>query len=651
MAAARRSLQLPSEPEPVVFPQSNLPLVSVVVPAFDGWRYTNACLKALAIAHDSNVPTEVIVVDDASEDRTPELLDACRGIRTIRLERNAGFAAACNAGARAARGAFFHFLNNDAFVTEGWERALLDAFAHDERIAAVVSQLRRPNGLLSEAGGVIWRDGQGWNYGRGNSPRDWPYRSLRDVDYGSAASLMVRADAFRSAGGFDGAYAPAYYEDVDLCFALRAAGGRIVYQPESVVYHAEGASYGSNVRPEARAAQERSRGIFVRRRYDELQNHFAPEPLEADAAARRLTGGRRIVVVDEHVPFTDRDAGSRRTFFLIELLRARGWQVIFASTDRNEYPPYAQTLRSLGVDVMLGFDSVSVAQLKRRRICPDVAWLCRPSSASGLLRAFRRTCGARIVFDTVDLHYRRLEREERVVGRATRWQAMRKRELDLAEAADVTVAGGAGERELLVAAGISAAYELPVIEPLSSGPLPGWESRDGVVFLGNFAHAPNVDAARWLCDTVMPLVRCAVPSVRLTLAGADPTRAVRALASCDVEVTGYVPDAAATLSRARVFAAPLRFGAGTKGKIVYALAHGIPVVTTPVGAEDLFSSDDYDAAFSEATAFAERIVRVYQSREEWETLVARGGAVAERFTPSAADAKLGAILSALDRLE
>ena len=647
IAAKQRSLQLPEEPEPVVFPQSNLPLVSVIVPAFNGWRHTNACLKALAATYDANVPTEIVIVDDASEDRTQELLDACSGIRTVRLEHNSGFAAACNAGARAARGTFLHFLNNDAFVTEGWERALLDTFAQDERIAAVVSQLRRPSGLLSEAGGVIWRDGQGWNYGRGGSPRDWPYRSVRDVDYGSAASLMVRAAVFRNAGGFEAAYAPAYYEDVDLCFQLRAGGGRVVYQPMSVVYHAEGATYGSNVRPEARAAQERSRGIFVRRQHDALQDLFEPDPLDADAAARRLMGRRRIVVVDEHVPFTDRDAGSRRTFFLVELLRARGWQVIFASTDRNEYPPYAQALRSLGVDVMLGFDSVSVAQLKRRRMPVDVAWLCRPSSASRLLPAFRRTSGAIVVFDTVDLHYRRLEREEGVLGRATRWRAMRDRELDLARAADVTVAGGAGERDLLVAAGITAAYEFPVIEPLARVTSPGWESRDGIVFLGNFAHAPNVDAARWLCDAVMPLVRRELPSVRLTLAGADPTRAVRALASSDVEVTGYITDAAAVLSRARVFAAPLRFGAGTKGKVVYALAHGIPVVTTPVGAEDLFSVNDYDDAFADASAFAERIVRVYQSREEWEELVTRGRDVAERFTPATAGLKLDAILAAV----
>lgn len=645
-ASARRLVRLPNAPHPVSFPQSEQPLISVIVPAFNCWRYTNACLNALATAHDPSVPTEVIVVDDASEDQTQALLTACRGVRAIRLERNAGFAAACNAGAATARGEFLHFLNNDAFVTKGWQNALLATLVRDGRIVAVVSQLRNAGGRLSEAGGVIWRDGRGWNYGRGDSPRDWRYRSVRDVDYGSAASLMVRTTAFHNAGGFDTAYAPAYYEDVDLCFQLRDAGGRVVYQPMSVVYHAEGASYGSNVRPEARAAQERARAVFARRRHDELQKHFEPEPLVADAAARRLMGNRRVVIADEHVPFTDRDAGSRRVFFLIELLRKHGWQVIFASLDRNEYPPYAEALRLLGVDVIVGFDSAGVARLKRRRIPVDVAWLCRTSTAQRLLPAFRSASTTKIVFDTVDLHYRRLEREERVLGRATPWQAMRQRELALARAADVTVAGGASERDLLVANGIPAAYALPVIEPTPRAESTGWESRTGIVFLGNFAHAPNVDAARWLCEAVMPLVRRALPDAHLTLAGADPTRAVRALAAPGIEVTGYVADAAALLARARVFAAPLRFGAGTKGKIVYALAHGIPVVTTPVGAEDVFAADEYDGSFADAQVLADRIVHIHEDGVAWEMLAARGRTVAERFTPAAAGIKLDAILAA-----
>lgn len=642
----RRSFRLPAQPEPVAFSDSGRPVVSVVIPAFNRWRYTNACLNALHAAADASIPTEIVVVDDASSDRTAELLAACRGVRVVRMDRNAGFAAACNAGAAAARGRYLHFLNNDALVTEGWEAPLLASFAEDQRVAAVVSQLRDPAGRISEAGGIVWSDGRGWNYGRGDVPRDWRYRSPRDVDYGSAASLMVEAEWFRRAGGFDPAFHPAYYEDVDLCFRLRAAGGRIVYQPGSVVVHAEGATYGSNARAGARAAQERSRQIFAQRWPDVLREHSAPDARNVETAARRLAK-RTMLVVDEHVPFTDRDAGSRRIAFLIELLRERGWRVIFGALDGNEYEPYASMLRSAGADVITGLGVQTVAAMKRQNVRLDAAWLSRPEPAARLMAALRREFHIPIVFDTVDLHYRRLEREAAVRGRDTKWRTMQRREIALARDADVTVTGGDSERALLRAEGISRAYELPVIEPLPPAPGGGWESRSGIVFLGNYAHAPNVDAARWLCEAIVPLVRQRLPDVDFTLAGADPTRAVRALASPHVRVAGFVPDAAALLAQARVFAVPLRFGAGTKGKTVYALAHGIPVVSTTVGAEDVFAAGEYDDTPDEPEAFAASIVELYEDRVRWERLSAAGRAIAARFTPAAAGHKLDAMLADL----
>ena len=323
-----------------------------------------------------------MVVDDGSTDATSELLAACAGIRTIRTAHNGGFAAACNAGAAIARGTYLHFLNNDTVVTEDWLRPLVAILAADPSAGAAVSQLRYPDGTLAEAGGVLWRDGRGSNYGRGNSPADWRYASAREVDYGSAASLIVRADAFAAIGGFSTAYDPAYYEDADLCFALRAAGYRTLYQPRSVVYHAEGVSFGSNASEAARALQDRNRAAFAQKWAAELRDHFEPDASDADRAARRRMGASTMLVVDAHVPFTDRDAGSRRIRFLIDLLRARGWHVIFGSVDPDEYGKYSAELRDCGIDVIAGFGAASLAMLKQSRVAVDAAWLCRPEPAA-----------------------------------------------------------------------------------------------------------------------------------------------------------------------------------------------------------------------------------------------------------------------------
>ncbi|HEY5425074.1 MAG TPA: glycosyltransferase [Candidatus Tumulicola sp.] len=645
--AIRRAWRLPEVPTAIRVPVAHdPPLVSIVIPVFNRWRYTNGCLRALVACADPAIPTEIVVVDDASDDRTRELLDHCAGIRVVRLDRNAGFAAACNAGARIARGPYLHFLNNDAFVSPGWLRPLLDAAGADDRVGAVVSQLRYPDDTLAEAGGVIWRDGRGSNYGRGQAARDWRYRSVRDVDYGSAASLLVRAGAFAQAGGFAPEFAPAYYEDADLCFALRARGYRISYQPRSIVYHAEGISYGSNSRDDARAQQARNRAVFAAKWEVELREHYEPVPTNVEAAARRLSGAPSIVVIDQHVPFTDRDAGSRRIAFLIDLLRGRGWHVIFGSIDGNEYAPYAGALREAGTDVICGFNAASVAQLKRLSLKVDAVWLCRPGPAHRLIPAFRRHfAAATIVYDTVDLHFLRLQREQELHGGRTGWQAMQRLEFALAKAADVTITTSGVERDVLAAGGIAPVYAIPVIEPGGAPHAAGWGARRGLIFLGNYAHAPNVDAAKWLCGAIMPLLRQRLPGLRLTLAGADPTRAVRALAESDVEVTGYVADVDALLEKARVFVAPLRFGAGIKGKIVYALAHGIPVVTTPVGAEGIFDACDYRAGASTAEQIAAETARLYEDPAAWEALAVKGRSIAAaRFSPAAVAPQLAAAL-------
>ena len=284
--------------------------------------------------------------------------------------------------------------------------------------------------------------------------------------------------------------------------------------------------------------------------------------------------------------------------------------------------------------------------MKRQNVRLDAAWLSRPEPAAHLMAALRREFHIPIVFDTVDLHYRRLEREASVRGRDTKWRTMQRREIALAREADVTVTGGDSERALLRAEGIARAFELPVIEPLPPAPVAGWDARSGIVFFGNYAHAPNVDAARWLCEAIVPLVRQRLPDVDFTLA-ARTRRGPCVRSRRRRRVAGFVPDAAALLARARVFAVPLRFGAGTKGKTVYALAarHSGRIHHGRSGRRVHRRRVRRHAG--RARRFAARIVELYEDRARWERLSAAGRAIAARFTPAAAGRKLDAMLAAL----
>src|SRR5690606_4021232 len=221
---------------PAAVPASDAPRASIVIPVHGQLAHTLACLQALA-AHPPATACEVIVVDDCSPDETASVLAAIDGLRLHRRASNGGFIAACNDGAALARGETLVFLNNDTVPQPGWLDALLDRFQAHARAGLVGAQLLYRDGRLQEAGGVVFADGSAWNLGRFESPDDPRFAYVRDADYVSGAAIAIPRDLFEAIGGFDARYAPAYYEDTDLAFKVRASGHRVLYQPASRVVH------------------------------------------------------------------------------------------------------------------------------------------------------------------------------------------------------------------------------------------------------------------------------------------------------------------------------------------------------------------------------------------------------------------------------
>jgi O-antigen biosynthesis protein len=225
-------------------PAVDAPAASIIIPVHGKWPYTLGCLRSLANSGDEH-PFEVIVVDDRSPDDTPSRLPQVEGLRIVTTPVNLGFLGACNLGAGSARAPALVFLNNDTEVLGGWLHKLLAVLDEDPSVGLVGAMLVGEDGIVQESGGIIWEDGSGWNFGRGESVTSSAVRALRDVDYCSAAAFAVRRSLFEQLGGFDERYAPAYYEDTDLCFAVRDAGFRVVVQPQAVVVHREGGSHGT----------------------------------------------------------------------------------------------------------------------------------------------------------------------------------------------------------------------------------------------------------------------------------------------------------------------------------------------------------------------------------------------------------------------
>jgi GT2 family glycosyltransferase len=192
------------------------------------------------------LPLEIIVVDDVSPDESAGVLATVDGLTLMRNAENLGFVGSCNAGAAKATGRWLVFLNNDTTVTAGWLEALIDTFADFDGAGLVGSRLVYPDGRLQEAGGLVFSDGSGWNYGRFENPADPRFSYARETDYCSGAAIAIERTLFERLGGFDARYAPAYYEDTDLAFKVREAGLSVICQPASTVIHHEGVTAGTD---------------------------------------------------------------------------------------------------------------------------------------------------------------------------------------------------------------------------------------------------------------------------------------------------------------------------------------------------------------------------------------------------------------------
>ena len=611
-------------PAGLALPSAEAPDVSVIIPCFGRADVTLRCLVALA-ASAPRCALEVLVAEDASGDPAVEALAAIPGLRLLHNPANLGFLRNCNAAAAQARGRYLLFLNNDTEVRPGAIDALLELAEARPDAGLVGARLVYPDGRLQEAGGVLWSDGSGWNVGHDGDPAASEFNYVREVDYCSAAALLVPAALFAALGGFDEAFAPAYCEDSDLAFRVRAAGRKVLYQPRAVVVHHEGVSHGSDVGSGIKAYQETNRQTLRERWGEVLRTQHLPRGSDTMRARDRARGRPICLVIDHYVPEPDRDAGSGSIAAMMRTLQEANGVVKFWPDNQAATEPYTETLRQQGVEVICGPPPVSFARwIAAHGAALDHVLLSRPTVAPSYLPLLARHAPqAALSFYGHDLHAVRMRREAALTGDAVlaaAAEAMERTERTVWQAVDVVIYPSEVEAETVrrlepavVAHAVTPyRYEVP---PPRDAPVEGAE----LLFVAGFAHTPNLDAADWLVRAILPLVREAVPEARLALVGSNPTDAVLALAGDGVEVTGSV--STDELSRryrsARVAVVPLRVGAGVKAKVVEALCTGLPLVTTSIGAEGLPGLADIVTVADEPAAIAAALVRLLRDDDAW----------------------------------
>ena len=425
----------------------------------------------------------------------------------------------------------------------------------------------------------------------------------------------------------------------------------MLYQPAAEVFHLEGVSHGRNENSGIKAYQATNGKKFFERWQATLTTH-RENAVEPELEAHRASVSN-ILIVEACMITPDQDSGSVRLLNLLQMLKADGHHVTFVADNLDGDIKYASQLTVMGVEVLHGRFAGSVRKVLRDRGSTyNVIVFCRHYIASRYIDVVRSLAPkAKIIFDTVDLHFVREQREallHKNTAMARASEVTRAKELHVIAKSDVTVVVSDFEKQLL--AEIAPQAHVEIISNIHSATpvCPENGERSGILFVGGFRHPPNIDAVTWYANEILPYVRQALPNVVTTIVGSNMPDAVKQLAREGLEIRGYVPDTAPLLRSARVSIAPLRYGAGVKGKINEAMNFGVPVVATACAVEGMRLAHEEGALVADdSEAFAAAIVRLYREPELWRRLSSAGIAnVEQHFSPDAALPSVRAVFGA-----
>lgn len=652
-------------PKNIHQPIESDPLVSIIIPCFNQFKYTFKCINSIYHNTQSSVTYEIILVDDYSSDKTKEIESHFPNITVIRNSKNRGFLKNINHAAKHAAGKYLLLLNNDTIVLENWLSSMLDAFQNFEGVGVVGSKLIFPNGMLQEAGGYVTKDQHFGNYGKFKSIFDPRFNYIREVDYVSGACLMIKTELWKDLEGFDEIYLPAYFEDTDLCMRVRQKGHKVIYTPFSNIIHFESISYGMNPTSGKQKQMEKNQITFTTRWKEELNETHVKKDI-AESKNYERTGNKPTILYIDDEPPNDYQAGSRLSKIYCDLLSKMGYVVKFLPMHINKSNEcYIKDLQAKGIECCYLQDrdgrahalntkdqNVYEQWFHERPQIFDLYLLARPSSYDYLKVIKKYQPDAKYYYHPADIHFVRSERKMALLQETSTKKIIstqedikeKTKEIFMLENAEKVLHVSSYENNFLKTTyGFNNGAIIPCyFFPHSNQPANNTPRRE-LMYVGGSHEASN-DGIIWFLREIYHKITQKHPDTILNIVGSCKLQKID---QPNVKILGRVSaEELEQLYSSCIPIIPLRYGAGVKGKVLEAMNYQAPFVSTSIGLEGIRDIELAKKAKDTTVEFAAEVCAVIDNPNHQKSEVeACKNIINSYFTEGAAREALQSILN------
>jgi GT2 family glycosyltransferase len=617
---------------PLSFNSSENPKVSIIIPFYNEEIYTWNCLLSLNKYLTDDIPFEILLIDDNSSENCDFSL--IEGISIHRNKVNLGFLKNINKGINLAKGEYIYILNSDTEVQERFLAELFFVFNNFKNVGAVGSKLINPNRSLQEAGSLFIKDFGIQDIARKKESYYPEVNYIAKVDRCSNCSLLFKKhDDNGNLNLFDEQFSPSYFGETDFCFNLKHIQKKeIYYTPFSEIVHYNEVTYNSSKIIDKSKLNKKEELFDTNLEKFKVKWDKEIRDIQAPTIEERIQekyNNKSVVIFCGMIPEHDKDSGANRLKEIITAFTELDFYVTLICKNTFIDNKYIELYQRLGVNVFYEHTKFkSIEQyLKAQKLNASIAWFYFPKVFVDHYKIAKKYLPkAKLVYDMVDIHHlrykRAIELEPNRISLRSKYSKYKKMELLSSKLADIVITISdfeekymktiCDENKIITISNIHYT-KIDINRTLS------FEDRKDILFIGS-SHTPNIDALYYLYNDIMPLVWNKIPDVKVNIIG-NLNKSINDIDNPNFVFHGYVPNIDNYFISNKFMIAPLRYGAGVKGKIGQAFEYYLPVITSSIGAEGMHLVNNENALIEDSKeGFANAIIDLYSNNKLWKKL-------------------------------